>query len=72
MENLISTICTCGAGLEASFDCSTYNTLCIQVEPCVNCAEKTVLKAEQEAKARTIFEKHYYKHPSTTRGDLDY
>ena len=55
-ENIITTICTCGAGLEAKFNNSTFNTLCIEVEPCRHCAIKTVIKNDAENKLREIIE----------------
>ena len=71
-DNTITTICTCGAGLEASFNHSTYNTIVIEVEPCPFCAIKTVIKNDHENKLRKIFETHYFNHPSTLKSDLDY
>jgi len=71
-ENIITTQCTCGAGLEASFEHSSYNTLSITVEPCQFCAVKTVEKKSDEIALREIFEKNYFNHPSTKKDDLDY
>ena len=71
-ENIITTICTCGAGLEATFNHSTYNTIVIEVEPCYACAIKTVIKGDKEKKLRKIFEDHYFNHYSTKKSDLDY
>ena len=71
-ENIVTTQCQCGAGLECTFEHSTYNTLCITVEPCEYCAVKYVEKKSAEIALREIFEKHYFNHPSNKKDDLDY
>ena len=55
-DNTITTQCICGAGLECTFEHSTFNTLCITVEPCEFCAVKTVAKKNNDKLAREIFE----------------